>query len=41
MQLLSVTVQPGNGEMYRRRGLITSREQGLRHDAGFAVPVPM
>ena len=41
MQLLSVTVQRGNAEMYRRSGLIISREQGLRYDAGFAVPVLM
>ena len=39
MQLLSVTVQRGNAEMYRRSGLVISREQGLRYDAGFAVPV--
>ena len=31
MQLLSVTVQRGNAEMYRRSGLVTSREQGLRY----------
>ena len=37
MQLLSV--QRGNGEMYCRSGLLISREQGLRYDAGFAVPV--
>ena len=41
MQLLSVTVQRGNAEMYRRSGLIISREQGFRYDAGFAVPVMM
>ena len=43
MKLLSVTVQRGNAEMYvdRRSGLIISREQGLRYDAGFAVPVLM
>ena len=41
MQLLSVTVQRGNAEMYRRSGLIISREQGLCYDAGFAVPVLM
>ena len=41
MQLLSVTVQRGNAEMYRRSGLVMSREQGLRYDAGFAVPVLM
>ena len=39
MQLLSVTVQQENAEMYRRSGLIISREQGLRCDAAFAVPV--
>ena len=27
--------------MYRRSGLVISREQGLRYDAGFAVPVLM
>ena len=41
MQLLLVTVQRGNAEMYRRSGLVISREQGLRYDAGFAVPVLM
>ena len=39
MQLLSVTVQQENAEMCRRSGLIISREQGLRYDAAFAVPV--
>ena len=41
MQLLSVKVQRGNAEMYRRSGLIISREQGLHYDAGFAVPLLM
>ena len=41
MQLLSVTVQRGNAEMYRQSGLVISREQGLCYDAGFAVPVLM
>ena len=41
MQLLSVTVQRGNAEMYRRIRLVNSREQVLRYDAGFAVPVLM
>ena len=41
MQMLSVTVQRGNAEMYIRSGLIISREQGLRCDAGFALPVLM
>ena len=41
VQLLSVTVQRGDAEMYRRSGLVISREQGLRYDAGFAVPVLM
>ena len=41
MQLLSVTVQRGNAEMCRRSGLVISREQGLRYDAVFAVPVLM
>ena len=40
-QLLSVAVQRGNAEMYRRSGLVISRDQGLRYDAGFAVPVLM
>ena len=34
-------VQRGNAEMYRRSGLVISREQGLRYDPGFAVPVLM
>ena len=37
----SVTVQRGNAEMYRQSGQVISREQGLRYDAGFAVPVLM
>ena len=41
MQLLPVTVQRGNAEMYRRSGLFISFEQDLRYDAGFAVPVLM
>ena len=41
IQLLSVTVQRENADMYRQSGLIISREQGLRCDSGFAVPVPM
>ena len=41
MQLLSVTVQRGNAEMYRRSGQVNSREQGLRNDIGFIVPVLM
>ena len=43
MKLLSVTVQQGNinAEMYLRSGLVNSREQGLRYDAGFAGPVLM
>ena len=41
MQLLSVTVQRGNAEMFRRSGLVISREQGLCYEAGFAVPLLM
>ena len=41
MLLLSVTVQRGKPEMYRRSGLVISREQVLVYDAGFAVPVLM
>ena len=45
MQLLSVRVQRGNAEMYRRSdrrsGLVISREQGLHYDDGFAGPVLM
>ena len=41
MQLLSVLVQRGNAEIVRRSGLVISREQGLRYDAGVAVPVLM
>ena len=29
MQLLSVTVQHGNAEMYHRSGLVILREEGL------------
>ena len=35
------SVQRAKAEMYRRSGLVISREQGLRYDAGFAVPVLM
>ena len=41
IKLLLVTVQRGNAEMYRQSGLVISHEQGLRYDAGFAVPVLM
>ena len=41
MQLLSVTVLRGNAEMYRRSGLVISREQGVHYDSYFAVPVLM
>ena len=41
MQLLSGTVKWGIAAMYRRSGLIMSREQGLRYDADFAEPVRM
>ena len=41
LQMLSVTVQRRNAEMYRQSGLVISREQGLRYDAGFTVPVLM
>ena len=37
MLLLSVTVQRGNAEMYRRSGLVISWERRLRYGAGFAV----
>ena len=37
MQLLSVTVQRGNTEVYRRRGLIISLEPGLRYAIGLPV----
>ena len=39
VQLLPVTVQRGNAEMYGRSGLIISLQQGLRYDADFAAPV--
>ena len=41
MQLLSVTVQRGNAEMHGRSGLVISREQSVRYDAGLAVLVLM
>ena len=34
-------VQRGNAEMYRRNGLVISRDQGLRSDDGLAVLVLM
>ena len=40
MQLLLMVLR-GIPEMCRRSGLVISREQGLRYDAGFAVPVLM
>ena len=39
MQLLSVTVQKGNADMYRRSGLVISCEHGLRYYAGLVGPV--
>ena len=39
MQLLSVAVQMGNAEMYRKSGLVISRDQGRHYDAGLDVPV--
>ena len=39
MQLLSVALQKGNAEMYRKSGLVISREQGLHYDPGLPVPV--
>ena len=39
MQVLSVAVQRGNAEMYRKSGLVISREQGRHYDAGLDVPV--
>ena len=34
MRILSVSLQKGNVEMYRKSGLVISREQGLRYEAG-------
>ena len=39
MQLLSVALQKGNADMYRRSGLVLAREQGIRYDPGLGVPV--
>ena len=36
VHLLSVTVQRGHAEMYRRSGLVISRQHGLRYDAGLS-----
>ena len=41
MQLLTVTVQRGNAEMYHRSGLVISREHALRSGAGSLAPVFM
>ena len=37
MKLLSVIVQRGNAEMFRRSWLVIPCEQGMRYDAGFLV----
>ena len=37
----AILMNSSGAEMYRRSGLVISREQGLRYDAGFAVPVLM
>ena len=34
LRVLSVSLQRGNADMYRKSGLVISREQGLRYDAG-------
>ena len=39
MQLLSVAVQKVNAEMYRKSGIVISRDQGRHYDAGLDVPV--
>ena len=39
MQLLSVAVQKGNAGMYHKLGLVISREQGSKFDAGMEIPV--
>ena len=41
MQLLSVSLQKGNAEKYRKSGLVISCEQpeGVKHEAGMDVPV--
>ena len=38
-QILSVTLQKGNAEMYRRFGVVIAREEGVRFDPGYEVPV--
>lgn len=39
LQVLSVTLQKGNAEMYRRFGVVIAREEGIRFDTGYEVPV--
>ena len=39
MQVLSVSLQKGNADMYRAFGVHISREQGSRFDPGCDVPV--
>ena len=39
LQVLSVTLQKGNAEMYRRFGVVIAREEGVRFDTGYDVPV--
>lgn len=37
--LLSVSLQKGSAEMFRKSGLVVSREQGVSYEMGMNVPV--
>ena len=39
MRVLSVALQKGNAFMYRKSGLVISREQGVHYEPGLEVPV--
>lgn len=39
MQVLSVALKKGNIEVYRRSGLVISREEDIRYDPGLDVPL--
>ena len=39
LQVMSVALQKGNADMYRRFGVVISREEGVRYDPGYDIPV--
>ena len=39
LQVMSVALQKGNADMYRRFGVVLSREEGVRYDPGYDIAV--